>query len=99
MLAAAIFDSDDVLYQLRRVQAVVTHLATFPRERACAAAKRALHFGCLDYRDIKNILRKGLDLEPLTEESGRKWSQRSLFARNPTETLFAIQEKTHGDRR
>lgn len=99
VLAAAIFDSDDVLYQLRRVQAVVTHLATFPRERACAAAKRALHFGCLDYRDIKNILRKGLDLEPLTEESGRKWSQRSLFARNPTETLFAIQEKTHGDRR
>jgi Mu transposase, C-terminal domain len=98
-LATAIFDSDDVLYQLRKVQAVITHLETFPRERARAAARRALFFGCLEYRGIKSILRKGLDLEPLPEQSGRAWSQGSLFARKPTETLFAIQEKTHGDRR
>jgi hypothetical protein len=99
VLAAAIFDSDDVLYQLRKVQAVVTHLEGFPRERARAAARRALHFRCLEYRGIKNILRKGLDLEPLPDDSGREWSQGSLFARNPSETLTAIQEKTHGDRR
>ena len=98
-LVTAIFDSDDVLYQLRKVQAVVTHLEGFPRERARAAARRALHFGCLDYRDINSILRKGLDLEPLPEEAGRAWSQGSLFARKPSETLTAIQEKTHGDRR
>lgn len=98
-LATAIFDSDDVLYQLRKVQAVVTHLETFPHERARAAARRALFFGCLEYRGIKSILRKGLDLEPLPETPGRAWSQGSLFARNPTETLFAIQEKIHGDRR
>lgn len=98
-LVDAIFDSDDVLYQLRKVQAVVTHLESFPRERARAAAERALHFGCLDYRSIKNILRKGLDLEPLPKDRTRAWSEGSRFARNPTDTLFAIQEKTHGDRR
>jgi hypothetical protein len=97
-LAEAIFDSDDVLYQLRKVQSVVRHLETFPRERAMGAARRALFFGSLQYRDIKSILKKGLDLEPLLEEQPeRAWSQGSRFARKPTETLFAIQEKTHGD--
>jgi hypothetical protein len=109
-LAEAIFDSDDVLYQLRKVQAVVTHLEgfpkerarraarRFPKERARRAARRALHFGCLDYRGIKSILRKGLDLEPLPEEQDdRAWSSGSRFARRPTETLFALQEKIHGD--
>jgi transposase len=98
-LAAAIFDSDEVFYQLRKVQAVVTHLETFPRERARAAARRALFFGCLKYGAIKTILRNGLDLVPLPEEKGRAWSQGSLFARRPIETLLAIQEKTHGHRR
>lgn len=63
----AIFDSDDVLSQLRAVQAVVTHLETFPIERARAACRRAEHFGCYGYGTIKNILRRGLDLEPLPE--------------------------------
>ena len=84
-LAQAIFDADDVLHQLRRVQAVVTHLETYPRERARNAARRALHFGCLDYRGIKSILRKGLDLEPLPEETtARDWARGSRFARQPT---------------
>ena len=97
-LAEAIFDSDDVLLKLRKVQAVVRHLETFPPERAQAAARRALHFGNLEYRDIKSILRKGLDLEPLEEEQReRAWSNGSRFARKPTESLFAIQEETHGD--
>lgn len=84
-LATAIFDSDDVLLQLRRVQSVVRHLENFPRERARRAAARALHFGCIDYRSIKNILRRGLDLEPLPEESRpREWAQGSRYARQPT---------------
>jgi len=96
-LAEAIFDSDDVLSQLRKVQAVVSHLEGFPRKRARRAAKRALHFGSLDYRSVKSILKKGLDLEPLPEEQQeRAWSKGSRFARRPTDTLFAIQEKTHG---
>lgn len=60
-----VFDSDDVLSQLRAVQALVTHLETFPKERACAACLRAEHFGCYGYSAVRNILRQGLDLEPL----------------------------------
>jgi hypothetical protein len=81
-LATEIFDADDVLLQLRRVQAVVRHLETFPRERARKAAARALRYGCLGYGAIKSILRKGLDLEPLPEETPkRKWASGSRFAR------------------
>lgn len=84
-LARAIFDEDDVLQQLRRAQAVVTHLETYPRERARNAARRALHFGCLDYRGIKNILKRALDLETLPDEStARDWARGSRFARQPT---------------
>jgi hypothetical protein len=64
----AIFDSDDVLSQLRTVQAVVTHLETFPVERARAACRRAEHFASYGYGALKNILRRGLDLQPITTE-------------------------------
>lgn len=94
-LVARIFAADDVLTQLRRVQAVVTHLESFPRERAQAAARRALFFGCLDYRGIKNILKQGLDLEPLPGENVRAWSKGARFARKPTESLFAHEESIH----
>jgi len=89
-LVEAIFDADDVLHQLRKVQAVVRLLEGFPRERARGAARRALHFDCLEYRGIKNILVKALDLEPLPGDSGeREWSRGSRFARKPTDPLLA----------
>jgi len=91
-LAEAIFGADDVLLHLRRAQAVVTHLETFPQSRAQAAARRALHFGCTEYRGIKNILRQGLDLVPLPEKSTPAWSRDSRYARNPTESLLAHKE-------
>lgn len=84
-LVFEIFAADDVLLRLRRVQSIVTHLEGFPRERAQATAQRALHFGCTDYASIKNILKKGLDLEPLPEASTRKWSRGSHFARTPAQ--------------
>jgi transposase len=59
----AMFDSADVLSRLRTVQATVTHLETFPRERALAACRRAHYFQSYSYQAIKNILREGLDLE------------------------------------
>ena len=62
-----VFDSDDVLSQLRAVQAIVTHLETFPVERARAACRRAEHFGSYGYAAVKSILRRGLDLEPLPD--------------------------------
>jgi len=84
-LAEEIFAADDVLLQLRRVQAVVRHLESFPPERARKAAARALRYGCLNYRAIKNILRKGLDLEPLPEETRkREWASGSRYARQAT---------------
>jgi len=88
-LAQEVFGSDDVVSKLRRVQAIVTHLESFPARRAKAAARRARHFGCTDYASIKNILKKGIDLEPLPEESRREWSKGSQFARQPAEFDFA----------
>src|SRR5262249_36229042 len=61
----AVFDSDDVLSMLRTVQSTVTHLERFPRERAVAACARAAYYGSTSYGAIKNILRQGLDLQPL----------------------------------
>jgi len=42
----AVFDSDKEVSQLRAGQAIVTHLETFPVQRAQAACRRAHHFGC-----------------------------------------------------
>lgn len=84
-LVTKIFDSDEVLSQLRKVQAIVTHLETFPPERSRAAAARALHYDSLTYKAIKNILRKGLDLEPLPDSKpARDWASGSRFARQAT---------------
>jgi hypothetical protein len=60
-----LFACDDVLSQLRTVQAVVTHLETFPRERAQAACRRAQYYGNYTYPGVRDILRQGLDREPL----------------------------------
>jgi len=60
-----VFDSDDVLDQLRTVQAMVSHLADFPPERAKAACLRASFYGSYKYGALKAILRKGLDFDPL----------------------------------
>lgn len=64
-LVTAIFASDDVICQLRKVQAVVVHLEGFPIQRAEAAAQRALFYGTYNYRSIKQILAQGLDFESL----------------------------------
>jgi len=97
-LVETIFDSDDVLHQLRNVQAVVKHLETFPRKRACNAARRAIHYGCLTYRGVKNILSKGLDLEPLEgEEESREWARHSRHSRNPIQQALAFMKRGGND--
>jgi transposase len=88
----AMFASDDVLSQLRGVQAIVTHLETFPRDRALAACRRAHHFRSYSYMAIKNILRKGLDLEAWEPPKPRAWATDSRFARSPAEVLFPLKE-------
>lgn len=84
-LVDAVFDSDDVLLLLRKVQAIVGHLEGFPPMRARRAAERALHFQSLEYRAIKSILAKGLDLEPLPEAGSRDWMKQARFARDPSD--------------
>lgn len=92
----AIFDSDDVLNQLTKVQTIVVHLESFPVERASAAAKRAGFFGSYSYLAIKTILRKGLDMEPLPAVIVPVASgiERPRFARDVQELLQFPVEKS-----
>lgn len=92
----ALFDADDVLSMLRPVQAVVTHLEKFPKERAEAACRRASFFGTFGYGPLKNILARALDLEPLPVAAAPSDSPRESFrfARCATELLDTL-ETTH----
>jgi transposase len=91
-----VFASDDVLLQLRTVQAIVTYLEGHPAHRARAACARARYFASYSYGAIKNILRKGLDLQPLPgvvlPERGRL--ERPRLARDIKELLAAPLEDT-----
>ena len=79
-----VFGSEDVLSKLRAVQSIVTLLEKHPAERAIAACERARHFGNHTYVGVRDILRRGLDYEPLpssmfTEPTG----PRPRFTRAP----------------
>jgi hypothetical protein len=89
-----IFDSDDVLSMLRTVQAIVTHLEGFPKERAEAACRRARFFGNYSYGGVKNILRQALDLEPLpiAVVPASPELPNARFARDIRELLHLTQE-------
>jgi len=89
-----VFDSDDVLYMLRAVQAIVTHLERFPRERAEATSRRASHFGTFSYRGVKNILVRALDFEPLPAGAALPGSPQESFryARSAAELLYGKEK-------
>ena len=83
-----VFESDDVLLQLRAVHAIVTYLEKFPPERAAAAARRASYYGSLTYQAVKNILTRALDLEPLpTNKPVQVWADEPRFARDISSLL------------
>jgi transposase len=65
LFVTEIFGSEDVISKLRAVQAIVTHLEKHPAERAVAACERARFFGNHTYTGVRDILRQGLDYEPL----------------------------------
>lgn len=90
-----IFDSDDVLSQLRPVQAIVTHLERHPVARAEAASRRARFFASYGYRELKNILVRGLDLEPLPAAVAQPGSPQESFrfARSAAELLHEWKYK------
>ena len=88
-----VFDSDDVLDQLRTVQAMVSHLADFPPARAKAACLRASFYGAFKYGALKTILRKGLDFEPLPNMPAVVQPVAApRFARNVRELLQSMKE-------
>jgi len=62
MLVHEVFDLDDVLSHLRRVQAIVKHLERFPRHRAEATSRHLRQTGNLTYFAAKDALARGLDL-------------------------------------
>lgn len=87
-----VFGDDEVLLRLRPVQQIVKLLEGYPPERAERTAERALHFDNLEYRAIKNILTKALDLQPLDHEhTPRRWSKGARYARSPEKLLFPQQ--------
>lgn len=92
-----VFDSDDVLYQLRAVQAIVMHLEKFPIARARAACARASFYGNFTYRGVKAILTQALDLEPLPTPmiSTKDSTPNFRFARNVADLVNARIEETH----
>jgi len=94
---AEVFANDDVLYQLRTVQSIVTHLETFPVERARAACVRASYYGNYRYGGIKQILKKALDQEPLPNVvlPARGGLEKPRFARDVRELLQLPLESTH----
>lgn len=53
---------------LRRVMGIISLLEKHPAERANNAARRARHFGMRSYREVAEMLRRGLDFEPLPPE-------------------------------
>ena len=87
-----IFDADDVLSQLRTVQAVVAHLETFPPERAQAACARAAHFGNFGYGALKTILRQALDLQAPETSAPVTVASAGRFARPPSSWKEARRE-------
>lgn len=93
----AVFDSDDVLLQLRTAQNIVRHLETFPKERARKTCARAHYYSNFKYGAVKDILRKGLDIQdlPVVAPAPADPATPSRFARdaselvNPNLELFA----------
>jgi hypothetical protein len=92
-----VFDSDDALSMLRTVQAMVSLLQKHPVHRARSACERARFYGNHSYQGLKDILLKGLDMQPLptaiSPAHGRLSSPR--YARTASELLQAEMEFTH----
>lgn len=84
-----VFTSDDVLNQLTKVQAIVCHLENYPSDRANSACRRASFYGSYKYVAIRDILRQGLDMQPLPTVvmPAATALERPRFARNLQELL------------
>jgi len=90
-----VFDSDDVLYQLRTVQQVVTYLEQFPPRRARAACARASYFANYTYSGVKRILTRALDQQPFLPSADVTGGlEQPRFVRSIQELLPLTMERT-----
>jgi len=80
---------DRVLIKLRAVQGLLRFAQQYGDERLEAACRRANHFGTPNYGAVKQILAKGLDLEPAPTVStlATTYTQGGRFCRD-TQTLL-----------
>jgi hypothetical protein len=89
-LIQALF-ADQVLVNLRAVQAILRLEKLYGRPRLEAACDRAVNFGTLRYRSVKSILAKGLDLEvmppPADTELPNTYTHGGRFYRDPQTLL------------
>ena len=79
------------LDRLRAVQAILRLEDTVGPRRLEAACARALHFGDVRYRRIKQILNAALDQEPLPEATPSFTPRAFAFAR-PAADFFVSAE-------
>ncbi len=95
------FENAGAVSPLRCVQQVLTMLEGYPKDRANAAARRAMHFAIRTYREIKKILVEALDFQalpdplplPPTEPVVTPTTPR--FARPTSQLLASIHKVSH----
>jgi transposase len=83
--------SEQPLDHLRAVQAILRLEETVGAVRLEAACVRALHYGRVTYRQIKDILNAALDCQPLPEPVVSVPSRSFLFARSGAEFVGATE--------
>jgi hypothetical protein len=77
--------ADRPLDRLRSVQAILKLEESVGAKRLEAACARAVYFGDVRYRQIKNILNAALDREPLPETQPAQPALSHVFARSGEE--------------
>ncbi len=80
------------LDRLRAVQGILRLEETVGRQRLEAACARALYFGDLRYRRIRDILNAALDRDPLPEVPAATEQLTFAFARSATEFFASVPE-------
>jgi transposase len=83
--------SDRPLDRLRSVQAILRLEETVGAQRLEAACARAVHYGDLRYRRIKEILNAALDREPLPDTAAVQPKTAHTFARSTTDFFATVQ--------
>jgi transposase len=84
--------ADRPLDRLRSVQAILRLEESVGNQRLEDACKRAVYYGDMRYRRIKDILNAALDRQPLPEPPIASEQHAYTFARNPVE-FFAQKEE------